>query len=364
MFITPNTTENIVNQIATHANNRTALLFVAENTAILIEDLILQLNHKNVDFAGGIFPKVIYQDTVYEEGIVVNFIENVLFSFVIENLDQKQFILPKIQLEENKSYCTFTFVDGLTGNISNYLSELYRTLGTSSIYFGGGAGSLTLEQKPCLFDNSGFYMNAALSLIYESEVSIGVKHGWKKIEGPLIATKTEKNVIQEINWRNAFEVYKEIVENDCNKEINEDNFFSIAKAYPFGIVKENSECVVRDPIATNEKGELICVGEVLNNTVLDILHGKEKNLISSATEAAKLTTEKAENPTVGIIIDCISRVLFLEENFQQELNTIIQELKGKNDQMIISGALTLGEISSYNGYLEFFNKTIVVGLFE
>ncbi len=364
MFITPNTIENIVKQIEETAGTQTALLFIAEHTKIDIENLILELNQRQITFAGGIFPRVIYNDIVYEEGIVVNFIDQIHHAFVIKNLDQKEFTIPKIQLASDKSYCTFTLVDGLTGNIANYLSELYRTLGTSSIYFGGGAGSLTLEQKPCLFDNDGFYMNAAISLIYESRVSIGVKHGWEKVDGPLIATKTNNNTIQEINWRNALEVYKEIVERDCKQEITVDNFFSIAKAYPFGIVKENSECIVRDPISTNEKGELICVGEVLNNTVLDILRGKNENLISSATEAAKLTTKNAQNPNTGIIIDCISRVLFLEENFQLELNTVIEELRSKNNQMEISGALTLGEISSYNGYLEFFNKTIVIGLFE
>ena len=364
MLILSNVIENIVQEIESTVQNRTALLFVAENSNIDIENLISELNQKRIHFAGGIFPKVMYKNVVYEKGIVVNYIENIVQSFTTKNIEQQQFTIPKIELPRKDSYCTLTLVDGLTGNISNYLSELYRTLGTSCIYFGGGCGSLTLQQKPCIFNNTGFYMNAAFSIIYETKVSIGVKHGWEKVDGPLIATKTDKNTIQEINWRNAFEVYKEIIEKDSKQKITPDNFFSVAKAYPFGIVKENSECVVRDPIATNEKGELICVGEVLSNTMLDVLRGKNENLILSATEAARLTTKNAKNPNRAIIIDCISRVLFLEENFQQELDAVIKELKTKNEQMEISGALTLGEISSYNGYLEFFNKTIVVGLFE
>ena len=122
--------------------------------------------------------------------------------------------------------------------------------------------------------------------------------------------------------------------------------------------------MVRDPIATNEKGELVCVGEVTSNTVLDILKGEEANLIQSAKDAAIIALKDSSKPHTAIIIDCISRVLFLEDHFQKELNGVIEQLQTKNDQMQISGALTLGEISSFNGYLEFFNKTIVVGLFD
>ena len=62
---------------------------------------------------------------------------------------------------------------------------------------------------------------------------------------------------------------------------------------------------------------------------------------------------------------CISRILFLEEDFQKELNKIVDTLRSKHPKISVSGALTLGEISSFgNGYLEFYNKTVVVSLFE
>ena len=65
-----------------------------------------------------------------------------------------------------------------------------------------------------------------------------------------------------------------------------------------------------------------------------------------------------------LIVDCISRVLFLEDKFEEELNNVSSAIKKDFSDAEISGALTLGEISSYNGYLEFLNKTLVVGLFS
>ena len=63
------------------------------------------------------------------------------------------------------------------------------------------------------------------------------------------------------------------------------------------------------------------------------------------------------------MIDCISRVLFLGDDFSKELEAVQNEIKISGEEFVFSGALTLGEISSYGeNRLEFFNKTIVMGM--
>jgi len=232
-------------------------------------------------------------------------------------------------------------------------------------YFGGGAGSLSLEQKPCIFNNEGFFQDAAVGCIMRMPSKIGVRHGWNKVKGPFIVTKAEGNIIKEINWKNPFKVYKEVVEEHSHQKFNDDNFFEIAKGYPFGIVKDNAECIVRDPLMVNDKGELICVGELEDNTLVDILNGNEESLIEAAKTAAQDSVNQANKPKKAIIIDCISRILFLEDSFNKELSAITETIKSQYPDISIGGALTLGEISSYGeGFLDFYNKTVVVGLFE
>lgn len=366
MYIETTNTTEIVARIRASYPDGVALLLVAETDKPDIPELIMRLNDANVKFLGGIFPKLIFDGTVKEKGTIVYSIPDnkVVHQFKVENLEEKNYEIPQTDLTKDKTYCMFTLVDGLAGNISNYLSELYRNFGNYCSYLGGGSGSLTLQQQPCVFDSNGFDMNAAVGIIFETKLNIGVKHGLKKLRGPIIATKTDKNVIQELNWRNALEVYKEVVEPDAKIELTEENFFSIAKAYTFGMIKENAERIVRSPIGTNDKGEIICVGEVLENTVIDILKSQEENLISSATEAASLAIKETDHVKSVLIVDCISRVLFLEDNFQKELDNVSLIIKKRYDKANILGALTIGEISSYNGYLEFLNKTLVVGLFS
>jgi len=365
MLITTTKISEITNAIVEHVKDNAALITIAEHTEVDINALIAQLNAIGLRFIGGIFPKVIHDNAVLEKGIVINTLEHVESLFLVENISSKSYNIPHINFEVNTAYSLLTYVDGLTSHISHYLSELYETYGMQTNYFGGGSGSLSLEQQPCVFCNEGIYQDAAVVCVMQMTSTIGVRHGWQKVDGPFIVTKAEGNVIKEINWQNPFEVYKDVVEAHSKNTFTDSNFFDIAKGYPFGIVKNNAECVVRDPLMVNDTNELVCVGELEDNTLVDILNGSNNSLIEAAKSAAEESIKQATQPKKAIIIDCISRVLFLEDNFNKELTAITTTIKDQFPEISISGALTLGEISSYGeGFLEFYNKTVVVGLFE
>lgn len=355
----------IVMAIKNHAKNNAVSIAIAENTAIDINDLILALNKANITFMGAVFPKVVHNNTILEKGIVLNTLNNLENLFLIENISKKDYKIPPVVFNDSENYSLITYVDGLTANISHYLEKLYENYGMKTNYFGGGAGSLTLQQKPCVFNKDGFFEDAAVLSISKVTSRIGVKHGWKKVDGPFIITKSKGNIIQEINWETPFEIYKNVVEKHAKKQFTDHNFFDIAKGYPFGILKDDAECIVRDPIALNDNGELVCVGEIEENSLVDILNGNTKTLIDAAKNAALESIKQAVNPNKAILIDCISRVLFLEEEFETELKEITKTLKNAYPNIHINGALTLGEISSYGeGFLELYNKTTVVSLFE
>ncbi len=256
-------------------------------------------------------------------------------------------------------------IDGLAADTASFLEDLYDRLANSVNYFGGGAGSLSLKQQPCLFTREGFLQDGAVVALIDAGCSLGVRHGWTRVAGPVVVTRAEKNIVYELNWRNAFEVYKEIVENDLGVSINPDNFFEIAKGYPFGMIKQYAEKIVRDPLALGNSGELICVGEVPGNAVVDILKGEKSALIEAAGRAASDCGQGARGVIKHCFIaDCISRVLFLEDDFSGELTRIKEEVTAVDKDLVAMGMLTLGEISSFGeGFLEFFNKTTVVGMF-
>ena len=362
--------EEIVAAIAqqTQQKDDLALVLVGEENPPDIAELIARLNARNINFMGGVFPGIIHGEQRFREGLVVRSLPVLAPPFVVSGLDRDTPALPdfgeKILQIAAKKYTALILVDGLTSNIALLLAEIFNRCGDAMHYLGGGAGSLSLRQAPCVFSRHGFAQDTALIAFVKMESHLGVRHGWQKIMGPIVATKTRKNLIVELNWRNAFDVYRETVERDAGKPLSPENFFDIAKGYPFGIFKEGEEDLVRDPIAVNERGELICVGEVPENTVLYILKGEQAALIQAAGQAVEdCRMRTGQTPRHTFMVDCISRTLFLEENFPLELELVNRKFRGLDANLTPFGMLSLGEISSYGeGFVEFFNKTIVTGV--
>ena len=134
-----------------------------------------------------------------------------------------------------------------------------------------------------------------------------------------------------------------------------------------GIFREKEDDIVRDPLAFNEKGEIICIGEVRPNTVLHVLKGHPDSLLFAAQKAVKDCGASPEQPIIAestFIVECITRNLFLGEQFAKEIDFIHESLVIQNQTQEPYGVLSLGEIASYgDGLLELFNKTIVVGIY-
>jgi hypothetical protein len=366
MYINTNDINKIVESISAIEPQKDEILFImlGEQNSPDLSLLVEGISKTGHIFFGGLFPGLIHKNKKVEEGVIIKKFKSKYKPYLVKGLDQEDFSLPDFgELDESGLQLTaIVLIDGLTSNISAFLSGIFNKLGHAVNYLGGGAGSLSLLKQPCLFTNAGVFQDAAIVALMESQSKLGVKHGWEPIREQFIATKTENNIIKELNWQNAFDVYKKTIEKDSGLKIGKDNFFDIAKAYPFGISRENEEYIVRDPISVNKNGELLCVGEVPENTVLDILKGMPKSLINAARLAA-LDCKAEEMPTQhALIFDCISRVLFLEGDFNQEINEVYKVMQEVNPEIVPEGVLSLGEISSHQGYLEFFNKTIVVGL--
>ena len=321
----------------------------------------------NLPVFGGIFPEIIYGNEKLSTGVIVAGLLEEPDVTVIPDLSDDSADYEKLideRLSADKFPVTmFVFVDGLSKRISALIEALFNIFGLEINYIGGGAGSLSFEQKPCLFTNEGLLMDSSLLVSTKIESGIGVKHGWEMIKGPFTVTESIRNKIISLDWKPAFDVYREIVEEHSGKKFTDDNFFDIAKSYPFGIHKLDTENIVRDPLMRGDGKSLICVGEVPENSIIDILNGNRDSLVTAAKDAVKTAEETfisgKKSIKTTLFIDCISRVLFLEEAFQNELEAVF------DPDITMIGALTLGEIAnSGKDYLEFYNKTAVVAVLD
>ncbi|WP_321417111.1 FIST N-terminal domain-containing protein [uncultured Methanomethylovorans sp.] len=372
MYIPTSNVEEIVNAIERQnvPKNKTVLILLAEQKLPDITHLISELNKKKIDFFGAIFPGLIYGAEKYHTGAIIHVLPVIQKPILVQNLSEPTKDLKSCFTAVNQSHknkpTAFIIVDGLSQKIFSFLSSIYNVFADSVHYLGGGAGTLTFKEQPCIFNPDGFFQDSAIITFIDAKSGLGVQHGWHRIMGPMIVTKSEGNVIKELNWKNAFEVYQEAIETESGRNIDLSNFFEISLNYAFGIYCEGAEDIVRDALKVNEKGELLCAGEVPENAVINILKGEKLSLIKSAEKAVEDSLSAGMiNVNHCLVMDCVARSMFLKDDFIEEIRTIIKGFESRNIHVVPEGVLSLGEIASRKeGIIEFFNKTIAIGVFD
>ena len=340
-------------------------ILLAEKNLPPVLPLIEALNQRKINFAGGIFPEIIHGDRKYEEGAVIFSLPVQGKPLLFSGLDREKISYPDLSEYSRDGSTALIMVDGRAPRISSFLSGLYQRLGGSVNYFGAGAGFYDLSRRPCLLTPEGFFANAAVITFISLPSVLGVRHGWTKIAGPLVANKTRDNVITELNWKNAFSVYREVVESYSGQKFEGDNFYSLSLNFPFGIYKEGTEDVVREVVSVDPRGALTCGGDIPENTVLNILTARKEDIITAARRAARdRRIPKGSQPRRCLIAECVSRSLFLGSDLERELTVINQNMPCPRENLPSEGVLSLGEISSPGeGYLDFYNKTVVIAEF-
>ncbi len=319
-------------------------------------EAILSLN--KIPLLGGFFPEIIAEGKRKKEGFVLVPLYDDLRIFVFDEFNETSNLNDQFNLWSKACFkeigSVFCFVNSLWTEKTTLMKLLYDSLGPFVNYLGGGAGSLSFQSFPCIFANHKIIEHGAVVAVMKKHVSIGVSHGWHPISNPIKVTEAFGNTIISLNWEPAFLVYKKLVELNSNQEINEHNFFEVAKSYPLGLVKLDDEMIIRDPYAISNE-TLQIVDEVPVGEYVRIMHGNMESLLEGAKMAVEqaFTNQENENFT-QLCIDCISRVLFMQKNFSKELNFLNQKQRA-------NGVLSIGEIAnSLNAPLELYNKTVVV----
>jgi hypothetical protein len=310
-----------------------------------------------IPLIGGYFPEIIAEGNRKKEGFVLIPIYDDLIVKIFDDYQEELNLEAQLDswyinstIEIGSVFC---FVNAFWNKKTVFMASLYDVLGPFVNYLGGGAGSLSFQSFPCVFANQKIIEHGAVIGVMQKHLSIGVAHGWHPISQPIKVTETKNNTIISLNWEPAFLVYKKLVESHSNQEINEQNFFEIAKSYPLGLVKLDDEMIIRDPYATSDE-TLHIVDEVPVGEYIRIMNGNMNSLLEGAKTAVEQAFINHEDDYTQLCIDCISRVLFMQEDFFEELNYLNQMQK-------TNGILSIGEIANpVNAPLELFNKTVVV----
>lgn len=351
-------TEHEGNRIASEADIEGLAIFTAPRDGLgssfagFLQDL-------GVPVFGGCFPELIYRGEKRETGAVVCGLTEPPDVTTVSGLSDPQqeytaHLDPDLPAEGYET--AFVFVDAYATQVERFIESLFRTYSVELNYIGGGAGTLEMEQKPCLFTGDGVIEDSAVVAAIESPLQLGVKHGWQEIAGPFRVTSADGPLLHTLDGTPAFSVYRETLDKHASTELTRQNFFEVAKGYPFGIAQIDSEQIVRDPFEVTGQDGLNCFGDIPEGEFVHILEGQPEALIDAAEKAREQTNANETDSEALLFFDCISRVLYLEDQFERELDSV--QIEGTPTV----GALTIGEIANDgSGHLDYYNKTAVVG---
>ena len=263
------------------------------------------------------------------------------------------------QLQPQDPALLMIFADGLKGNGSAVLRGISSVLGQHFPVVGGSAGDNGKLVETHQFIGTTSQTDAVVGVGFSGnfKFSVGVNHGWNVVGAPQIVTKSVGTTIHEINNQPAVSLYERYLGADEVANLREEMLGEVALSYPLGIKDTQSdEFLLRAPFAVTEDGSIVCGGEVLEGSEVQLMVGSKDDAIAAASKAAASALENlTSSPKVAFIFSChVRNTLFADKETAREEIEAIRNVIGKDVPII--GFYTYAEQAPISGSSYSINK--------
>ena len=190
------------------------------------------------------------------------------------------------------------------------------------------------------------------------EISYANYGGWTPFGPERTITKSEDNVLYEIDGQPALDLYKKYL-GDKAKELPQ-----TALLYPLTVQQhKDTEPLVRTILNIDEgTNSMILAGDVPENSKVQLMMSTMDDIANGAYHAAKLAMQnRKDKPELAILVSCVGRRLVLAERTEEEIEEV-SEVVG--DQAKLTGFYSYGEMAPFAGKSEcqLHNQTMTLTL--
>jgi hypothetical protein len=242
--------------------------------------------------------------------------------------------------------------DGLGVNGSALAQGLNSVLGDRVVVTGGLAGDgdrfartwVLVEGRP----TSG---HATAIGLYGQHVRIGhgSKGGWDVFGPERRVTRSDGNVLFELDDKPALQLYKEYLGELAAELPASALLFPLAVRATNGSDPEGSERVVRTVLGIDEAANaMVFAGDIPEGALAQLMHANFDRLVQGASDAALMTRDSTTDAgdVLCIAISCVGRRLVLRQRTEEETEAALEILPQKTQQI---GFYSYGELSPYAG---------------
>ncbi len=332
----------------------------------IIKNIREEFTYENIVF--GSTSGEILDGSFQDNSISVTAIELENTTFVIERENISNFnmqsdllgekLLGKLPKEKLKHL--FVLSDGLLDG-SKLIEGLENNLSNTIAITGGLCGDdARFEKTVTSFNDNPKTGEVVLIGLYGEtlEISYASAGGWFPFGPERKITKSNGNIIFEIDNKPALDVYKNHL---AHRAIG---LPSASLSFPLNVTYENkNQAVVRTILGIDEShNSLILAGDAPENSKVQLLMASVDAIIDGAQFATQLAMKnRKKKAEIAILVSCIGRKLVMNNRVGEETEYVKESLDAST---LITGFYSYGQIAPFNGndYTNLHNQTMTVTL--
>jgi hypothetical protein len=250
--------------------------------------------------------------------------------------------------------------DGLHVNGSDLVVGMTAGLPDGVQLTGGlaGDGAAFGSTTVVCGDRAGENLVAAIGFYGDAiQIGYGSLGGWDSFGPRRRVTRSEGNVLYELDGRPALSLYKEYLGDQA------EGLPATGLLFPLSVQLEGRDDeVVRTILGIDEEAQsLTFAGDVPEGSLARLMKANFDRLVDGAHGAAKSTQKQlgAAAPELGILISCVGRKLVLKQRVEDELEAVREVL---GPAAALTGFYSYGEIcpAAPEAGCELHNQTMTI----
>ncbi|MFM7194191.1 MAG: FIST signal transduction protein [Bacteroidota bacterium] len=177
---------------------------------------------------------------------------------------------------------------------------------------------------------------------YGSSIRVGhgSKGGWDPFGPERVVTRSDRNILYELDDQSALELYKKYL-GELSKELP-----GSALLFPLTMkLADSDEPLVRTILSVDEKEQsMTFAGNIPQGARVQLMKANFDRVIDAASTAAteSLATAGTERPDFALLISCVGRKIVLNQRVEDEVEDAVEVL---GSDTITAGFYSNGEIS-------------------
>ncbi|MBX2802899.1 MAG: FIST C-terminal domain-containing protein [Myxococcales bacterium] len=247
------------------------------------------------------------------------------------------------QLSEPDLHAVFVVSEGLSVNGTELVRGMTEVLGDSVVLTGGLAGDGPRFEQTWVIGQDGPRPNGVAAVgLYGDAVRVGhgSKGGWDIFGPERTVTRSEGNVLYELDGQPALQLYKTYLGERA------EGLPATALLFPLAIRTQDSDTqLVRTVLSVDEQAmSMTFAGDVPQGCRAQLMRANFDRLVDGAHAAASLAEPVGADPTdpvLAVAISCVGRRLVLGQRTEDEIEATLEVLPQGTQQV---GFYSYGEI--------------------